>query len=193
LDAIYPIDNRADTYLDPESLRPIRSEKAFQEAGKNRGYDVDYLHNGYRAKVKRTRGEKSRKFVYPIPGTTHDMMTWILDLRSRNNLRPGLEMVFYVYDGWKLSKLTGRVAGREDVDTPSGRFKTWRVDLVREIMIPKSSKKKAPELRLRSPKRQRATLWLTRDKKRVPAKVSMETKWGVAEAVLTLYRPGRAG
>ena len=129
--------------------------------------------------------------MYPIPGNTHDMMTWILDLRSRQDLRPGKKLEFFVYDGWKLSKLTGVVRDGGEVDTPSGRFPTWRVDIVREIMVPKSVKKSEPTLTLRSPKRQRATLWLTSDSKRLPAKVSMQTKWGMAEAVLMRYRPGK--
>ena len=85
--SIYPLKDSANSYVSPFSLRPLRSEKFFDEKGKKKNYKVDYVHSTYRARVQKERvleeETKTRKFSTGIPGTTHDMLSWFFELRNR--------------------------------------------------------------------------------------------------------------
>jgi hypothetical protein len=193
---IYPIDDRANTFVDPESFRPLRSEKLFQERGKTRGYKVDYIHSTYRAKVEKQKEKRTFRFNYSIPGTTHDMISWMYDLRSRESLKVGDTFTYYIYDGWKLSRVSMEVLAKEDVYTPMGWFKSWKISFGREVL--KSHKKKdddgkpiTPLLRVKTPDKHSGYLYLSRDENRLPIKVSLGTKFGTSEALLIRYKPHR--
>ena len=187
--SIYPVNDRADTYLNPQTLRPLRSEKFFDEAGNVRSYHVDFIHSTYQAKVVKTRKEKkTRKFTKPIPGTTHDMITWFYELRSRRDLEVGERMSFYVYDGWKLYRLDATVAKLEDVYTPLGWFKTYRIDFQRETLRTKRKKGGSPLLTVSNPAEPSGSLWISRDENLIPVKVAIATQWGLGEALLMKYK-----
>lgn len=188
-DSIYPVNDRAHTYLNPTTLRPVRSEKFFDEAGSVRSYHVDYVHSTYQAKVRKERKEqKTRKFTKAIPGTTNDMITWFYELRNKQDLRVGERLSYYVYDGWRLYKLEAQVVKREDVYTPVGWFKTYKVDFSRTSLRTQINKGASPILSVAQPATPSGSLWLSRDENLIPVKVAVVTEWGVGEAVLIKYK-----
>ena len=187
-DSIYPVNDRAHTFLNPVTLRPLRSQKFFEEAGSSRAYHVDFVHSTYRAKVKKEKGEKTRKFTKAIPGTTNDMITWFYELRRRQDLRLGEKMSFFVYDGWRLYRLDAVVAAREDTYTPIGWFKTFRIDVQRSSLRTKRQKGESPIITVASAAKPKGSLWVSRDENLIPVKVSVATQWGVGEAVLIKYK-----
>ncbi len=187
--SVYPVNDRANTFLDPFSYRPLRSEKVFEEAGKTRSYEVDFIHSLYRARVVKAKPDFERKFIKAIPGTTHDMFTWFYDLRDNYPFKIGQELTYYVYDGWKLSKLTGVVKAKEDLYTPLGWFKTYRIEFVREVLRSRHQKNRPPILKVRELDEQRASIWVSRDENMIPVKIAMKTPWGVGEIVVIKYKP----
>jgi hypothetical protein len=191
---VYPIHDRANTFVDPIDFRPLRSEKLFEERGEKRSYKVDYTHSTYRAKVEKMKEKRTFRFNYSIPGTTHDMISWMYDLRSRESLKKGTEFTYYIYDGWKLSRVEMKVLGKEDVYTPMGWFKTWKISFGREVL--KSHRQKGdngkpikPLLRVKTPDKHAGHLYLSRDENRLPVKVAIGTKFGTSEALLIKYKP----
>lgn len=186
--SVYPVNDRAHTYLNPETMRPIRSEKYFDEAGETREYKVDFVHSTYHARVEKKRDRRMNRFSLAIPGTTHDMITWFYDLRSRGDFKVGEIITYYVYDGWKLSRITGRVVKREDVYTPMGWFKAWRIDFQRDVMRSRRQRDKEPVLRVRTNDAAQASLWVSRDENRLPIKIRINTSWGGGEAVLIKFK-----
>ncbi len=193
--AIYPMRDTANTFVSPETLRPLRSEKRFHENGKKRSYVVDFAHTIYRAKVKKVKfasveGKKDhkRKFARSIPGTTHDMLTWFFDLRKSGKMKVGDTLEYYIYDGWKLSRIQGEVVGKEDVYTPIGWFKTFRIDFTREVLRSKSKKGQPPTLKVSTPAKPTGSLYISRDENLIPVAVKINTKWGSAETVLMKYK-----
>lgn len=185
----YPVNDRADTYMNPVTLRPLRSEKFFDEAGSERSYHVDYIHTTYQAKVVKTRnGKSNRKYTKPIPGTTHDMATWFMELRKRGDLEVGDQMTYFIYDGWRLYRLHATVAKREDVYTPIGWFKAYRIDFTRESLKTKRAKGSSPILTVSKPAEPSGSLWVSRDENLIPIKVAINTQWGLGEAVLIKYK-----
>lgn len=182
--SIYPINDRANTYLNPDTYKPLRSEKFFDERGDKRNYRVDYIHSTYQARVERERDQAVRRFNMAIPGTTHDMISWIYHLRTREDFALNQQMTYYIYDGWKLSALRAKVVGKEDIHTPMGWFKAWRVDFERDILNSRGQRNKEPILRVRDSRQSTASMWISRDENRLPIKVSINTPLGSAEAVL---------
>lgn len=191
---IYPLDDRAHTFVDPVDHRPLRSEKFFEERGKTRTYKVDYKHGSFHAKVEKKRETRRSRFNYSIPNTTHDMLSWMYHLRDRDQLAVGDELSYYVYDGWKLSRVDLEVLAKEDVYTPMGWFKGLKISFVREVMVSRRQKDDdgaaiEPLLKIKSPRDKTGFLWLSRDENRLPIKVSIGTKFGTSEALLIKYTP----
>ncbi|RAL21548.1 hypothetical protein DL240_11870 [Lujinxingia litoralis] len=196
--AVYPLDDRANTYLDPVSFRPWRTEKRFEERGQTRVYNVDYHHPSFEARVERHRNERKSRLRTAIPERTHDMLTWLYELRSQPQLEPGQRFSFYIYDGWLLSRLDVEVAAREDILTPLGWFHTYRLDFVRHIMDADRGaidadrgERSAPRVAMREEARHSGSLWLSRDANLIPVRVTINTPLGAGEAVLIHYKPGQ--
>lgn len=186
---IYPVNDRAHTFVHPQTLRPVRSEKFLDEAGKVRSYHVDYVHTTYQAKVRRERkDQRTRNFVKPIPGTTNDMMTWFYELRNKRTLEVGETMSYFIYDGWRLYKLEAQVVKKEDVYTPIGWFKTYKIDFSRTSLNTRRQKGESPIITVHQPSTPTGSLWLSRDENLIPVKVAVGTDWGVGEAILIKYK-----
>ena len=189
-DNVYPVNDRGDTYLNPSTMRPYRSEKLFREAGKRRTYEVDYVHSLYSAQVEKSKPNRTQKFKRAIPGTTHDMMTWLYDLRSRD-YEIGDKFRFYIYDGWKLSHVYMKVIGKEDLYTPAGWFKAWKFKFVRKVLHSKHNRRGgkpiAPILKVKSHREHHGYFWLSRDENHLPLRVTIPTSFGFGEAVLLKY------
>ncbi len=196
--AVYPIDDHANTYFDPATSFPLRSEKTFEENNRLRRYDVDYEHGSFIAQVERVRGDRESRFQAPIPAETHDMVTWLYDLRQVGDIAIGDEFSYYIYDGWLLSRVDLKVTDREDLLTPMGWFKTWKLDFARQIMNAERRSKadnpspKPPNVNIREKRRHTGSLWLSRDVNYLPVRVTIDTMLGPGEAVIIGYTPGRA-
>lgn len=183
-DTVYPVRDKANTYVDPVTFKPLRSEKFFDENGDMRTYKVDFSHGAYQARVEKFKDERTRKFSMAIPATTHDMISWFYELRTMEQFDVGTDVSFYIYDGWKLSRIHGKVAQKEDVLTPMGWFKAWRIDMKRDVLNSRSQRQKEPLLKVREQSQTNATLWVSRDANRLPIKVAVDTPLGKSEAVL---------
>ncbi|MBA2663240.1 MAG: DUF3108 domain-containing protein [Bradymonadaceae bacterium] len=197
--SIYPLDDRANTFFDPSTYRPWRSEKFFDEKGQQRTYNVDYLHDKFVARIERIRDDGSMRFSAPIPDTTHDMLTWMYEMRDHEKLEIGQKLSVYLYDGWLLSRLDLIVVAREDVYTPMGWFKAWKIDFSREVLRSRAGQRKRgdkapvePILELRQAAKHTGSLWLSRDENHLPIKVSINTLLGIGEAVLIKYKPANS-
>ncbi|MEZ4460195.1 MAG: DUF3108 domain-containing protein [bacterium] len=183
-DTIYTVNDKAHTFVHPDTYRPLRSEKYFDENGDVRSYKVDFSPDAYRARVEKNKDTRTRTFSAAIPGQTHDMISWFYELRTMPVFETGTDVSFYVYDGWKLSHIHGKVVGKEDVLTPVGWFKAWRIEMQRDVMNSRSQRNKEPILKVRDKAQSKATLWVSRDQNRLPIKLAVDTPLGQGEAIL---------
>ena len=197
---VYPLDDRADTYLDPTTGQPLRSEKLFQEAGKARSYKVNYTPKAFEAKVHKVYlkspknpTESARTYSRAIPAQTHDSFTWFFALRGEPTLTEvGSRFTYHIYDGWKLSRLELEVMQKDRVLTPLGWHDVVRVDFSREILHSSSQtleqKPAAPKLRTLKPATPLGSAWFTVDERRLPVKMNMSSAtYGVGEVLLAKY------
>jgi hypothetical protein len=197
--SVYPMNDRANTFIHAGTLQPLRSEKIIQEAGKERSYKVDYKPEQYAAHVEQTRDKKERTYITPVPGAIHDAFTWFLHLRRREDLAVGLKADYFIYDGWKLSRVGLHVVGEESVLTPLGWVKAWKIALEREILRSafdlgdgKDKEKnkmvvRPPILKITTPAKPTGTLWLSQDARRLPAKLFMDAGYGSGEVMLARH------
>jgi len=191
---IYPLVDRANTFMDPIDARPIRSEKHFEERGQTRIYKVDYLADRFRAEVFKSKKTSSERYNFAIPEHTHDMLSWYYHLRARPDFKVGDEFSYFVYDGWKFSRVDMKVEAREDVFTPMGWFKGWKIKFTRQVMNTQRQRDKqkqpiAPTLTMRTPNEYSGHLWVSRDANRLPIKVTIDSQFGTGVAVLIKYTP----
>jgi hypothetical protein len=191
---LYPVDDRADTFMDPQTFRPHRSEKYFHENGKRRSYVVDFSHSRYRAGVQKRKPKTVHTFTEPIPATTHDMLSWLYELRSQE-ITQGASFDYYIYDGWKITHLELRVVGAERLYTPAGWFKAWKLAYDRHIVETSfRTQKEAAQDGEEGVKVSRKTtsehsghLWLSRDANHLPLRLTIGTSYGLGEVVLLKY------
>ena len=197
-DSVYPMDDRANTYLDPYTFKPMRSEKFFKESGKSRTYEVDYDHDAYTIgvhkiwhKSEKTPEEKERTYTRPIPGMTFDALSWFFDLRAKAEFIPDEVHSYYIEDGWRLSRVDLTVVGEERVLTPMGWFTSTRFDFTREGL--RALKKTEdgtivePELEVKKPAQPFGSVWLSNDSRRIPVKVQVVSSLGTGEVFLAKY------
>lgn len=133
LDAVYAIRNASITYIDPVTGLPRWSEKILDERGQRREYQVTYVQEEFRARTRRVRDGQESWFRRLVPSDLHDAVSWVFDVRSRD-LRTGDRYYYYIYDGWKLSRLVAHVVRHESF---VGAGRTWdsaRVSIRREVL-----------------------------------------------------------
>ncbi len=194
-DNVYPVDDRADTFIDPRTMLPYRTHKHFREAGDFRTYIVAYDHDDYRARVQRSNAKRTERFKNAIPRTTFDMISWLYHFRRRE-ISLDETYRYYIYDGWDLSLVHLEVVDREDLHTPAGRFKSWKIRFVRRTMDSKRNNRgpteTAPIVRVDNPREHTGYFWLSRDQNHLPLRITIPTEFGAGEAVLIEYdRPER--
>lgn len=191
--AVLEVEDRANTFIDPSSMLPLRAEKRFKErlfGGdlKERTYKVDYKPDHYQAKVnKKSNQHKTRNYIRHVPDDTHDGLSWFFALRNKPDFTLDEKISYYVYDGWKLSRLDLKVVKEEDVLTPVGWFKTWKLDVTREVLnssaIFKDGKAIDPKLSVHTPAKELGSVWLSRDAQRVPVKIALTWKISQSSAL----------
>lgn len=130
---IYPMNDTALTWVSPLTGLPVYTSKTIDEREQVRTYNVAYEHSEYRASVERIRDQRTDRYSRFGPSDLHDALSWILDLRSRD-LSVGNSFVYYIYDGWKLSRLTARIERHTDVYTTLGFIPCAEMMFTREVL-----------------------------------------------------------
>lgn len=190
---VYSMEDTALTYVNPESGLPVFTSKVIDERGSRRVYDVAFGGDTYRASVVRT-AERAQNQSRLTPSSTHDAISWMIDLRSRD-LSVGRAYVYHVFDGWKLSRLTGRISGHTELETPIGTLEVAEIRFTREVLssypaLPwLESARVPPVYGLVSPPEELGVGWFSLDERRLPVGVSIETPIGHIRMILDRHVP----
>lgn len=184
LGAVYPIRDSALTYLDPATGLPIWSEKVLAENGVERSYKVDYDGRRHRASVLRLRDGESRQFKRSVPSDIHDAFSWFMDLRSQD-LSVGKRYTYFVFDGWKLSRLTAVVVRNGTSYCALGELPSAEVELTREVlasepMLPYTVRGTSlpPVYLEEEPVKKVGRAWFGTDARRLPIGIEVVTSLG---------------
>ena len=122
----------------------------------------------------------TREETFRLPDRGHDLLSWMLALRH-HELAPGKTYSYYVWDGWKLSRIEATVGKVGRVWTPLKVFRAFPISLVRTRL-----RFRGP--RLFTPKAdpdELGTLWLGTGERHVPVAMTYDAPIGTARVVLS--------
>jgi hypothetical protein len=180
---VYPMEDTAVTYIGYNGL-PEHSTKIIDERSRERSYSVSYDHELFTSEITRTEGETSRRTGRFLPSDTHDAISWMLDLRSRD-FGVGNEYVYHVFDGWKLSRLTVRIAEHTEVYTELGILEVAEMTFTREVLASHHPLPYADDTTSLPPvyvvnegPSELGVGWFSLDDRRIPVGVEIETPIG---------------
>lgn len=190
---VYPMHDTALTYVDPTDGLPFNSTKVIDERGNVRTYEVSYGHETFVSRITRI-AESSRTMARYIPSDTHDAISWMIDIRSRD-MGVGNEYVYHVFDGWKLSRLTARVQDHTEVYTELGIIEVAEVLFTREVLgsfhpLPYvDSLVLPPVYSLTDGPEDLGVGWFSLDDRRIPVGVDIETPIGHVRMLIDRHVP----
>lgn len=172
----YPIHDVVHSYLDAETLQPVRFEK-HQREGHYRAeevvtFDYERLVAGYQSLLRPDRPdiEDSRKAV-PIPADVHDLISAFYWLR-RQPLELGRPLWVNIYSDEK-------VYPTEMLPVKGVRLELRKRGTFEAVLVEPKPKFKGLMV-----KRGRIWVYMSADAKRLPLYVKVATPWGPMSAVI---------
>ena len=164
------------SYWDSESRLPRGSDLNAIEVGDRHTDRVRFDRASGKVVVTVLRNGKLHENTVQAPTDAHDLASALLAIRSQP-LSPGARFAFPVFTGTDTFTLEGQVEGTEPVETPAGRFETYRV---------------AVQLGFKGRFRTEGAshVWISTDRRRVPVRMRADFAVGSATAILSRYRAG---
>lgn len=121
-DTVYPLHDTGLTLLDATTLRPVFTEKRYDERGRRSRTILDYRDPGPVVVVRREGDEveaDEMREVAPIPDAAWDEIGMLFDMRSRA-MSAGDELAYTYHDGFDLWRTHARVQGPDVLYTDAG-------------------------------------------------------------------------
>lgn len=171
---------RLDSFISPDTLTPKQGRTKITEEGRTRRYKSTFSPR--RANVQATIFGKERgREEVALPGTPHDLLSWLLHLRHRTTLSPGQTNSYFVWDGWKLFELEATVKKEEIIETPLGSYAVFPVTLTRQRLVTSSTKTTSRG----DAKESLGTVWFTTGGDHVMVAMNFNSRVGLANIRLT--------
>jgi hypothetical protein len=165
---IYRVEDRYLTFIDCESIAPLRFEQHIQEGSYKRDFTADFDQMDHIART--SEGQ------YPIPEYVHDILSAFYYVRTVDfsGLKTGDTIKMYNFYKDKSHDLVVRLLGRQDLEVGAGTFRSLVVEpLVKEGGLFKSEG--------------RIVIWLTDDDLKIPIRVNTKVVIGSIDVELREY------
>jgi len=165
---IYKVDDHYLTFIDIQSIAPLRFEQHVREGSYSRDFAADFDQVNHIAKT--TEGQ------HPIPPYVLDIMSAFYYFRTLNLSATKTGDVFTLNNFYKDTtyELGVRVLGRQELEVTAGTFKTLVVEpLVKEGGLFKSEG--------------RIVIWLSDDDLKIPVRVNTKVVIGSIDTELSAY------
>jgi len=166
------------SWVDAATLRPERFRDESDEGGVHRSSDTRLRPPGPEVVIASETGEKKGESRFERRGEVLDAVSAIYLLRAAR-LAPGDRLCFDGVGRGRYWRIEATVAGgKEPVETPAGKFDTFRVDLVARRA---DAEAKAHEIHL----------WFSDDARRLLVAAVADLDVGPARVTLTSVRGAR--
>jgi len=165
---IYKVEDRYLTFIDLESIAPLRFEQHIQEGSYKRDFTAEFDQLNHIART--SEGQ------YPIPEYVHDIMSAFYYVRTVDfsGLKTGDTIKMYNFYKDTSHDLVVRLLGRQDLEVGAGTFRSLVVEpLVKEGGLFKSEG--------------RIVIWLTDDDLKIPIRVNTKVIIGSIDVELREY------
>jgi hypothetical protein len=167
------------SWIDARTLLPERYRDESEEDGVRKISDARIRPAGPELVIETQYGEKTSRSAYPRSGDVLDALSAIAYLRAAK-VAPGDRFCVDVVASRRFWRMEGSVAAKpEKVDTPAGKFDTFRVDATMR-------RADRPQDRGRP-----VHLWFTRDARHLPVAIVSEVDLGPVRAMLSSVRGAR--
>ena len=169
LSAFYPIHDTVHSYLDVETLKPLRFEKDQQEGHYRANEIVVFDHQRYVAAYRSLINQSS--FDVPVPEEFQDLLSALYWLRAQP-LQPDQAVTVNLYTDEKIYETRIRIGQPAWLELlKRGTFPCVMVE---------------PEARFKGllVKRGRVWAYFTLDERRIPLMIKASTPWGQMSAVI---------
>ena len=170
---IYRVEDRYLTFIDAETIAPLRFEQHIREGNFKRDFTADFDQVNHVART--TEGE------FPIPPYVHDILSAFYFARTIDfsTMKKGEIVLLQNFYKDKSYELGVKLLGRQELEVAAGTFNTVVVEpLVREGGLFKSDG--------------RIVIWLTDDERKIPIRVNTKVVIGSIDTELREYA-GTAG
>jgi hypothetical protein len=168
-------------WIDPVTLRPQRYREEGDEDGNRRSTDVRFPVGAVPVTLDQRHRDQKATRTFAREGEPLDALSGLYYLRAAQ-LAAGDRFCLDLVGAGRYWHVEAEVAaGRERVDTPAGRFETFRVDLVAtRADVPPGGKGRTRKMHI----------WLTADARRLPVSIVSEIDAGPVAATLSSWRAG---
>lgn len=171
---------RLDSFISPDTLTPKQGRTRITEEGKTRRYKSTFSPRKATVQATIFGKERGKKDV-ELPGTPHDLLSWLLHLRHNTTLTPGQTNSYFVWDGWKLVELEATVEKEETIETPLGTYSAFPVTLTRQRLVASSTRTASRS----AAKESLGTVWFTTGGDHVMVAMDFNSRVGMANIRLT--------
>jgi Na+-transporting methylmalonyl-CoA/oxaloacetate decarboxylase gamma subunit len=167
-DWIYEVRDRYLTFVDVETVAPLRFEQHIREGTYRRDFVADFDQANHIAKT--SEGD------YPIPEYVHDIMSAFYYARTLEyaGMKPGDYVTLYNFYRDKSHELRVKFLGRQELEVEAGTFNT----IVVEPLVKEGGLFKAEG---------RIVIWLTDDERKIPIRVNTKVVIGSIDTELREY------
>jgi uncharacterized protein DUF3108 len=167
------------SWIDAQTLVPERYRDETEEDGVHKVSDARILPTQKELTIEYRFGDRTGRTTYPRERQVLDALSMLTYLRAAK-LAPGDRFCLDLVANRRFWRLDGQVAAKtEKVDTPAGRFETFRVDATTR-RVDRLEDRPRP-----------IHLWFTRDGRRLLVAVVSEIDVGPVRAVLSGVRGAR--
>ena len=169
------------SWIDSATLLPERYRDEAEEDGTRKISDAKLVPAGPEVVIEYQYGERKGRNVYPraTDSDVLDPLSTLAVLRAAK-LSPGDRFCFGFVANRRFWRLEGEVAAKtEKVDTPAGKFDTFRVDASAR-RVDRPAERPRP-----------IHLWFSRDARKLPVAMVSEIDLGPVSATLSAIRGAR--
>jgi hypothetical protein len=167
------------SWIGASTLMPERYHEEGDEDGVRRSTDVRLAAVGATVTLDQRWRDRRGPKTFERKGEVLDALSALYYLRAAR-LAPGERFCFDMIGAGRYWRVAGaQAAGHETIETPAGRFETFRVDAeaVRADLAP-GAKGRTRQLHV----------WLTTDARRLPVSIVGEVDVGPVSATLSAFR-----
>jgi hypothetical protein len=167
------------SWIDASTLLPERYRDEAEEDGVRKISDAKIRPAGPELVIEAQYAGKASRVAYARHGEVLDGLSAIAYLRAARTA-PGERFCFELVANRRFWTLEGSIAPKaEKVETPAGKFDTFRVDATMK-RVDRPNDRGRP-----------VHLWFTRDARRLPVAIVSEVDVGPVRAMLSSVRGGR--
>lgn len=175
------VDDHFEFITDPETLCTMNVTKRMREGKRKRDIDVTYFPLNRRLHIREldvaTNPSKVKRdeSIQNIPECVKDLFSALYSVR-RSEIRQGMSHHYVVGDNARVKGVEVRVEKSEIVETPKGRYETWKLNTV--ALLGGLFKEGG-----------QFNFWLTKDERRVPVQFEAQVSLGRVSGKLRGVEP----